>query len=164
MIKPANQLFIFEPLPSERDLFNEFRKQYPGTKRGNEIEFESFAKKHKDWKLVLPQLGTYLKRQIALHKKRKDAGQWVPEWQNLKTYLFQRSWERDNDDEEQIVKPKAHVKTQQQKHEEMLRERKRINDNLRAEGKKPFFSEAQLNEPFVLPKDVISFTLKEQND
>jgi uncharacterized protein YdaU (DUF1376 family) len=52
--------------------FENFRKQYPGTKRGYTTEFENLKKKHKDWKQIIPI---------------------VPEWKNLSTYINNRSWE-----------------------------------------------------------------------
>ena len=41
--------------------FDEFRKLYQGTKRGNQTEFENFIKKHKDWEEVINILETKLK-------------------------------------------------------------------------------------------------------
>ena len=34
----------------EKETYNNFRKEFPGTKRGNDSEFYNFVKKHKDWK------------------------------------------------------------------------------------------------------------------
>ncbi len=47
-------------------IFNEFRKIYPGIKRGNKTEFENFCKKHKDWKEVLPLLKESILKQIEI--------------------------------------------------------------------------------------------------
>ena len=77
------------------ETFDVFRKAYPGTKRGNKIEFDDFKKKHKDWKEVLPTLSILLQRQIELKAAMKSTGQFVPEWKHLKTWLNQRSWEED---------------------------------------------------------------------
>ena len=75
--------------------FNEFKKQYPGRKRGLEIEFADLKNKHKDYKQVIPIILTSLNNQI---KARKDASKikaFVPEWKNLKTWLYQRCWEEE---------------------------------------------------------------------
>lgn len=74
-------------------IFDEFRVLYKGSKRGNETEFENFKKKHKDWKEVLKTLKSCLEKQIEQRKRLKDNGKFIPEWQNLQTYINQRSWE-----------------------------------------------------------------------
>jgi hypothetical protein len=53
---------------SEFNLFNNFRKLYPGTKRGNATEFENFKKKHKDWKQVV----STLEPSIKIHISKRD--------------------------------------------------------------------------------------------
>lgn len=73
-------------------VFENFRKEYPGTKRGYQVELETLQK-HKDWKDIIPILSTELKRQTAEREAKRRAGQFVPEWKNLKTYLNNRSWE-----------------------------------------------------------------------
>jgi len=74
-------------------LFDKFRSKYQGTKRGNETEFEYFKKCHDDWKNILPKLERYLDFQITQRKKLKEKNLFVPEWKNLKTYIYNRSWE-----------------------------------------------------------------------
>ena len=74
------------------NIFDEFRKEYLGTKRGNETEFKNFQK-HKDWKTVLPTLKNCLTTQIEQRQKLKDSGKFVPEWKNLQTWINQRCWE-----------------------------------------------------------------------
>lgn len=76
-------------------LFDEFRKIYPGTKRGNKTEFENFCKKHKDWKLVLPFLKTAIENQIKFRETKKAKGEFVPEWKNLSTWINTRCWEEE---------------------------------------------------------------------
>lgn len=73
--------------------FDEFRKNFPGTKRGNEIEFQNFIKKHKDWKDVLPVLLKRLDYQKDARQVRKENKLFVPEWKNLQTWINQRCWE-----------------------------------------------------------------------
>jgi hypothetical protein len=83
--KDSNDLLIFE----------NFRKSYPGTKKGTETEFLNFKKKHKDWKEVLPELLPLLKCQINERTVLKSAGQFVPEWKHLSTWINQRCWEEE---------------------------------------------------------------------
>jgi len=74
-------------------IFEEFRKKYPGTKRGSETELKNFLKKYdsKIAYLLLPAL------QIEKdHKdKLKSAGQFTPEWKNLSTWINNRCWEQE---------------------------------------------------------------------
>lgn len=83
--KDSNDLLIFE----------NFRKSYPGIKKGLETEFSNFKKKHKDWKEVLPELLPLLKCQINERTVLKSAGQFVPEWKHLSTWINQRCWEEE---------------------------------------------------------------------
>lgn len=75
--------------------FDDFRKAYPGTKRGNETEFTNFKKKHKDWKEVLPSLSTKLEYQIKQRKAKAAAQNFVPQWKNLQTWINNRCWEEE---------------------------------------------------------------------
>ena len=50
-------------------IFDEFRKEYPGTKRGLETEFKNFKKQHNDYSDIIPNLSKILTAQI---KDRKD--------------------------------------------------------------------------------------------
>jgi hypothetical protein len=75
--------------------FENFRRIYPGTKRGYTTEFENFRKKHKDWKLIMPCLHDNLQDQIRSREYLKQSGGFIPEWKNLQTYINQRSWEEE---------------------------------------------------------------------
>jgi hypothetical protein len=77
----------------EREIFDIFRKQYSGIKRGNEIEFNNFVKKHKDWREILPLLSKRLEYQIEARQARKDKSMFVAPWKNLQTWINQRCWE-----------------------------------------------------------------------
>lgn len=84
---------------TERTIFDQFRKKYPGTKRGLDTEFKNFQK-HKDWKEILPKLEELLDGQIEQRKqlaelKKKDRNILIPFWQHLKTWINQRSWEQE---------------------------------------------------------------------
>lgn len=75
-------------------VFEIFRENYPGTKRGFDIEFENI-KKHKDWKELIPILYDKLSYQMACRAEKELAGGFVPEWKNLKTWINQRCWEEE---------------------------------------------------------------------
>jgi len=77
-------------------LFDKFRKLYPGTKKGNQTEFENFKKKHKsDWKTVLPTLEGVINNQIQVRNEKIKLKMFVPEWKNLQTWINQRCWEEE---------------------------------------------------------------------
>jgi DNA-binding transcriptional MerR regulator len=87
-----------------RSQFDLFRKKYPGAKRGLDVEYEYFCKKNNDCKTVAPLLILELERQIEQRQKLRDGGRFVPEWPHLKTYLGNRGWELEynNDTQESI--------------------------------------------------------------
>jgi len=74
-------------------IFESFRKEYPGTKRGIKTELERFLKsnKHETVELLLPALNREKEYKEALRK----AGQFVPQWKNLQTWINQRCWEQE---------------------------------------------------------------------
>ena len=78
----------------EKILFSLFRGRYPGTKRGDQIEFQNF-KKHKDWKNCISLLLPSLENEIAHKSKLKELGKFCPEWKNLSTWINQRCWESE---------------------------------------------------------------------
>ena len=82
--------------PTESEIvFDEFRKKYPGTKRGNSTEYENFCKKHRDHSTVLPLLLPALINQSAWRLEMSGKGKFVPEWKNLQTWINQRCWEME---------------------------------------------------------------------
>ena len=85
---------IKQPTGSEL-IFDEFRKKYPGTKRGNSTEYENFCKKHRDHCTVLSLLLPALINQSAWRVEMSGAGMFVPEWKNLQTWINQRCWEME---------------------------------------------------------------------
>jgi hypothetical protein len=87
-------------------LFDEFRKLYPGTKRGNQTEFDNYCKKHKDWLSCLQLLKTAISNQIDSRENKKNKGEFVPEWKNLQTWINQRCWEEEIIQLQLINKPK----------------------------------------------------------
>lgn len=77
--------------------FDFFRKKYPGTKRGNETEFNNFKKKHKDIETVIEMLLPALEKQIAIREEKGRQGKFVPEWKNLQTWINNRCWEDETE-------------------------------------------------------------------
>lgn len=91
------------------EVFEEFRKAYKGKKRGLTTEFENFKKKYpKSWKEVLPLLMPALQREDEHRKAAKAAGEFVPQWAMLQTWINQSRWEMEYPEEEkQQVQPTA---------------------------------------------------------
>ena len=73
--------------------FEDFRLHYPGIKRGFQIEFDNFKKKHPNWQDVLPLLIPPVDRLIAYSEKCRARGQFVAEYPHLQTWLNQSRWE-----------------------------------------------------------------------
>jgi len=80
-------------LENEKSEFDIFRKEYPGTKKGNDTEFSNFIKKHKDWRDILPKLIERLNYQKEARQVRLENKLFVPGWKNLQTWINQRGWE-----------------------------------------------------------------------
>jgi predicted phage replisome organizer len=76
-----------------KEKFDEFRKKYPGDKRGLDTEFNYFVQKHKDWQETVPTLLPSLEAQIKNRESLKVKGAFVPEWKHLKTWIYNRWWE-----------------------------------------------------------------------
>lgn len=73
--------------------FEDFRKHYPGIKRGFQIEFDNFKKKHPNWKEILPLLIPAVDRLIAYREQCRARGQFAAEYPHLQTWLNQSRWE-----------------------------------------------------------------------
>lgn len=96
-------------------VFEEFRKAYPGKKRGHETEFNVISK-HSDFKAVILKLPSILSAHIGWREKMQQSGQFVPNWANLQTWLNQRRWEEELP---AIEEPKAIVPKQTYSYEDM---------------------------------------------
>lgn len=97
-----NNLILFQEVKEKEKeennylvIFDSFRRIYRGTKRGNEVEFKNFVKKHADWKEILPKLLDMYKSQCALLDERARRNLFVPQPKNLQTYINQRCWEEE---------------------------------------------------------------------
>ncbi len=90
---PAMQSKVKESKENISVIFNQFRIEYPGTKRGLKTELESFLKKNKPEvvELLLPGLTKEKDYRDQLTKNK----QFVPEWKNLSTWINQRCWEQE---------------------------------------------------------------------
>jgi hypothetical protein len=78
---------------SVRDKFDFFRKQYPGTKNGLEIELSDFLKCNKPEAvdLLLPAL----EKEIQYRKRLTEIKQFNPQWKHLCTWINKKCWEQD---------------------------------------------------------------------
>ena len=86
-------LIYFEKGGVGEKTFEDFRKKYPGTKGGFEIEFKNFKTKHSDFSKVVKLLCPALEKQIEYRIRAKSAGVFCPEWKHLKTWINNRCWE-----------------------------------------------------------------------
>lgn len=72
--------------------FEIFRKSYPGVKNGFEKEFKNF-KKYPASKII--ELMPGLQREIEWREKAKSAGQFVPAWKHLATWINNECWAQE---------------------------------------------------------------------
>ena len=73
--------------------FEEFRRMYPGTKRGFKIEFDNFRRKNpKNWRTIILLLIPAIKMQIEWHERSIVAGQFAPNYKHLQTWINQQCW------------------------------------------------------------------------
>ena len=84
-----------ENIQKDLEIFTAFKDLYPGVKKSAIDEFANFKKKHKDWKQVLPDLLALLRCQINEKEVLAQAGEFVPVWKHLKTWLNQRCWSEE---------------------------------------------------------------------
>lgn len=75
--------------------FEIFRQNYPGTKRGLEIEFDNFKKRNATWKELVFTLSDSLQYQINAKEERARNGGFVPEWKNLSTWINAKCWSEE---------------------------------------------------------------------
>lgn len=87
-------------------IFDQFRIEFPGTKRGLNTELNNFLKKNKPEtiQLLLPSLKKEKEHREALI----ESGQFVPQWKNLSTWINQRCWEQEFRDLKQSESKQNH--------------------------------------------------------
>ena len=73
--------------------FEEFRKAYPGRKRGLKTELDAFKRKYKNWSAIVPLLMPALQRLLTYNEAAQSQGEWTPRYANLSTWLYQARWE-----------------------------------------------------------------------
>ena len=61
-------------------IFDIARKLYPGTKRGLEVEYKNFTKKHPEYLKILPLLEPAIRQQIEHREKCLSVGSFVRWW------------------------------------------------------------------------------------
>lgn len=83
----------FSPTEEEKNMFEEFRKKYPGDKRGLKTELDLLVKKHKDWRDIIPVLNKAIDVENRKRKEAKDSDSFYPNPKNLQTYINNRAWE-----------------------------------------------------------------------
>lgn len=75
------------------EVFEEFRKLFPGRKPGQKMAWEHFKKKYKKQVAeIVPLLIPALEREKADKQKRGDRGLHVPSWKNFKTWINNACW------------------------------------------------------------------------
>lgn len=86
-------------------IFEQFRSEYPGTKRGLNTELENFLKKnnHESVELLLPALN----KEKSYKEKLSQSGQFVPQWKNMSTWINNKCWEETFP----VIKPESKQKT-----------------------------------------------------
>lgn len=73
--------------------FDSFRQRYPGKRRGLKAEFDNFKRKNpKTWREIIPLLNPALDRLLEWNERARAAGQFVPGFKNLTTWLNQQCW------------------------------------------------------------------------
>ena len=75
-----------------KEIFEKSRELFPGTKKGNDTEYDNFVKKHKDWKDVLPLLLPAVEKQIK-YRANIPSDKFIAEWKHFRTWINQRCWE-----------------------------------------------------------------------
>lgn len=91
--KEKKKILFVSPSDEEKAVFEEFRKKYPGKKRGLQTELDLLIKKHKDWKEIIPILSVAIDVENRKRKEAISADKFFPSPQHLQTYINNRSWE-----------------------------------------------------------------------
>jgi hypothetical protein len=100
------ELFDPQPQPPEQEpdtkapdaalqaTFDEARKAYPGITRGMPTEWANFKKKHKaDYRQAAAELLPAIEAQAASRERKKQVGDFCPDWPHFATWINNRRWE-----------------------------------------------------------------------
>jgi len=74
------------------EVFEEFRKTYPGTKRGLNAELANFLKKYEPE--IVHKLMPGLLKEIEWRKEARQPEHFVPPWKHLSTWINKMCWEQ----------------------------------------------------------------------
>ena len=77
------------------ELFDQFRRAFPGTKRGLDAELGNLKKKYRNWRELVPLFMPALEKALAWRQEMTDTGQFVPAWPYLRTWINDRRWENE---------------------------------------------------------------------
>lgn len=79
-----------------RSQFDAFRREYPGAKRGLDVEFNNLkARTGRRWREVVPQLMAGLSRENLWREQLRVANRLVPAWQSLQAWINNSKWEME---------------------------------------------------------------------
>jgi len=78
--------------------FEDFRKAYPGTKRGYPEEYGNFCRKNGED--VLNYLMPALKKEVEYKESLKKQGKFCPVWKNLSTWINNSCWTQEFESQE----------------------------------------------------------------
>lgn len=88
-----------------KELFEEARKLYPGSKQGPEREYANFIKRSTrptpdgmkfDIDFVAPLFKAAIEYQIRWRQWCKDNNQFAPQWKNFQTWINKGCWEDEH--------------------------------------------------------------------
>lgn len=92
-VKPDDVQTESKSLTDLEQQFDAFRQKYPGRKRGFKAEFDNFKRKNpKTYREIIPLLIPALDRLLEWNTRAHAAGQFVPGFKNLATWLNQQCW------------------------------------------------------------------------
>lgn len=91
-----------------KEIFDKFRKVYPGRKRGLDVEFDNLKKCCKKYKLKISDIIPLLEPAIETTKKNNNIklkrNLFVAEWKHLETWINKQCWTEEEiiEDEENL--------------------------------------------------------------
>ncbi len=81
-----------QELKRMRENFDQFRIIYPGSKRGLDVEFDNFKKKHPNYNQLMQELIPAIEAQIKQKNKLRSENKFTPEWPHLQTWINNSRW------------------------------------------------------------------------